>query len=88
MAHLVRQLEERLLAHRPPAGSPGIVRDKTFIEKPVATVALVLMTVMVLGLTGAALAFSLPWNHNMWLLYMGLGLYAALWYAARERRQS
>lgn len=73
---------EAMLTH----GSTLIKREKSFYERPVATVLLVVTSALMLSVLGDALWRNKPLRGNM-ITSLGLFIsYAGLWYAARQRK--
>ena len=80
--------ERQVLAGLPASGNISVrLRGKTFFEKPISTVIMVVMSITVILLTCFVFMDSKPIKGSLFLGYSGYVSYATAWYSARKQRQ-
>ena len=76
------------VAQQPPAvQTTAAVREPSFMEKPAATVLMLLLTAGLVWLTCAIIISDQPFKASALIAYSTYFTFAAQWYAARKRRQ-
>lgn len=81
------QAFEGEVAQLPAVQASGAVREPSFMEKPVATVLMVLLTAGLIWLTCAIISSDQPFKASALIAYSTYFTFGAQWYAARKRRQ-
>lgn len=85
LSGLVRAVKGALGRHQREQGLPKVdLRKKTFFERPVATVLLVVLAVGMVWMTGMLIFSDKPAKGSTFLAYGGFFSYAGAWLSARK----